>query len=207
MTFLLSRILSIITILGCATSLAVVQPLQKAPPFSVLTHEGHKVKLKQFKGKIVVLEWFNQHCPFVRKFYESNSMQQWQDAFVTKGVVWLTVNSAAINKSGYENLEQTRNTRRKFNIRSSFNLIDSSGELGRKYGAKTTPHIFILDKEHLIAYQGAVDNSQSSDIKTIKNSENYLLNTLFALTQIGRSRNIKTNIIRFTNPYGLQIRY
>ena len=195
-----SRII-ILTLLVLANTANGLVNGEKAPAFSLFSHNGKKVSLSDFKGRIVVLEWFNKGCPFVKKFYESRAMQEWQREFTFKNVIWLTISSSSSGKQGHETAKQTTATRQRLNINSSHNLLDHDGRVGKLYGAVTTPHIFILDKQHRLAYQGAVDSIISIEMSDIAKAENYLT---AALDELINEKDIK---IKRTRPYGCSVKY
>ena len=200
MTSLLNKTL-IIWALTWAPFFFDARSQDKAPQFSLVNHEGIQVSLSDFKNKIVILEWFNKGCPFVKKFYESSNMQAWQKELTKKDIIWLTISSSVKGKQGYETIEQVKQTRNKWNINSTMNLLDHSGDVGRKYGAKTTPHIFILNKEHNIVYNGAIDDIVGIDPEEITKAKNYLLKAARALL---KNEEIK---IERTKPYGCSVKY
>ena len=200
MTSQLSRFLIIVLLFHSTISYAL-EIGEKAPTFSLFSHTGKKVSLKDFKNKIVVLEWFNKGCPFVKKFYESEYMQKWQKKYATTEIVWLTISSSAEGKQGYETIEEVKATRDKWKINSTFNLLDHTGQVGLAYGAKTTPHFFIIGKKHEILYQGAIDSILSIDSSDITKADNYVTQ---ALELIKKEKEIK---IKKTAPYGCSIKY
>ena len=145
-----------------------------APEFSAKSSEGKEVKLSDYKGKIVVLEWFNEGCPFVKKHYESKNMQGLQKKYTGKGVVWLSVISSAKGKEGYSDAKKAEATRKKWNSSATAVLLDEKGTVGKLYGAEATPHMFVIDAKGNLAYQGAIDSIPSAEASDIKDSKNFV---------------------------------
>ena len=173
----------------------------QAPNFTLVSHQDKKISLQDFKNKVIVLEWFNKGCPFVKKFYESSSMQKWQTELTKKGIIWLTISSSAKGKQGHETISEVNKTRKRWQINSTYNLLDHEGKVGQQYGAKTTPHIFVIDQKNQLAYQGAIDSILSADAEDIPKAMNYLTAATAALLN-------KTEIkIKKTKPYGCSVKY
>ena len=200
MTSLLTKTFAIIliTIAVQAHGLTIGE---KAPAFSLFSHTGEKISLAEFKGKTVVLEWFNKGCPFVKKFYESNSMQAWQKKYKEKGIIWLTISSSAKGKQGHETVKEVLATRNSWKINSTANLLDHDGKVGLDYGAKTTPHFFILDGNQNLVYQGAIDSILSTDAEDIAHAKNYITT---ALDEILSGKEIS---LKSSKPYGCSVKY
>lgn len=184
---------------------SVVLPTAKvgepAPDFVLTDSNGKSVKLSMYKGKTVVLEWFNKGCPYVKKHYESKNMQQLQKTYTGKGVVWLTIISSAQGKQGYETPDEANKTRAAWTIASTATLLDSLGEVGRTYSAKTTPHMYIVDSKGVLVYNGAIDSISSSDIEDIPKSVNYVAS---ALDLVAEGKPVATSS---TKPYGCGVKY
>jgi peroxiredoxin len=132
-----------------------------APDFTLPDTEGHPVHLADFKGKVVVLEWFNPHCPFVNNAHTKGSLKDAAKRHAAEGVVWLGINSSAKGKQG-NGADATREGKAKFGLDHPI-LLDESGDVGRSYGATNTPHIFVIDKSGTLVYSGAVDNSPDGE--------------------------------------------
>lgn len=175
--------------------------ISMAPDFSMSSSEGKKIQLKDLKGKVVVLEWLNHGCPFVRKHYDSGNMQAIQKQFTDQGVVWLSIISSAPGKQGYSTPEKANEDRKKYKSLATHILIDKSGTVGRKYTAKVTPHMFIINKDGEIAYDGAIDSIASADPEDIKKAQPYVVEALNSLT---KSRDVK---VKSSRPYGCSIKY
>jgi peroxiredoxin len=154
---------------------AAVAEIQKsAPDFSLTGIDGKTYRLSDFKGKYVVLEWNNVDCPFVKKHYGSGNMQALQKKYTEKGVVWLTICSSAAGKQGYYEpaalVEKTKENK----TASTAYLRDPDGTVGRLYGAKTTPHMFVINPEGVLIYAGAIDDKPSPDPNDIAKASNYV---------------------------------
>ena len=176
--------------------------LGDAAPSGVLqTYDGKTLSLSDYKGKIVVLEWFNPGCPFVKKHYHSGAMQALQKEYTAKGVVWLTVNSTNPNHPNYVAPADGAKMISEFGISSSAVVLDDTGALGKDVGAKTTPHIFIFDRDGKLAYRGAIDDQEdtSSDPHTAAN--NYLRLATNALLEA------KPVLVPETISYGCSVKY
>lgn len=172
-----------------------------APSFELQAASGKSVKLSDYKGKIVVLEWFNNGCPFVRKHYDSNNMQSLQKKYIDKGIVWLTIISSAEGKQGYVDAagalkQKTENKSFQTDI-----LLDPKGVVGLAYGAKTTPHMYIIDKNQTLVYQGGIDDKADADKESIKGAKNFVAD---ALDEILAGKTVK---VQNTKPYGCSVKY
>ncbi len=173
---------------------------ESAPDFS-LTGTPKTIGLSRLKGKYVVLEWYNEGCPFVRKHYDSNNMQALQKKYQGK-VSWLTINSSAKDRQGYlKDLISAKGTYSKEQMKAVSLLIDSDGKVGRAYGAKTTPHIFIIDPVGKIAYQGAIDSIASASADDISKAKNYVD---LALKEALDGKKVT---LAKTSPYGCSVKY
>jgi peroxiredoxin len=161
--------------LGAWAEAVVGEP---APAFSLTDAHGTARSLAEFKGKFVVLEWFNHDCPFVGKHYNSGNMQALQADATGRGVVWLTMASSAPGKQGYLTREQALAIIAARGAHQTALLLDSDGAVGRLYGAKTTPHLFVLDPEGRIIYAGAIDDRPSTDPADIPGATNYVRRAL-----------------------------
>lgn len=182
-------------------ALAEVAPQSSAPNFKLNDLDGKERSLSDFKGKWVVLEWFNKDCPFVRKHYGSSNMQKLQKTYTEKGVVWLTINSSAKGKQGYEEAAEARTTIKNSKAAQTHLLVDTSGSVGRLYGAKTTPHMFVISPEQKVVYAGAIDDNSSPDPMVIEKSKNYVAQALDS-AMAG-----KAVAVAFAKPYGCAVKY
>lgn len=168
-------------ILGTISAVAAVKTGEAAPDFKLKDLSGTEHSLSDFKGKIVVLEWTNYGCPFVKKHYGSGNMQALQEKYTKKGVVWLTICSSAPGKQGYFTTEEWVKKSEEAKSKGTAILPDPTGATGKLYGAKTTPHMFVIDAAGKLAYQGAIDSNRSFDPKTIKGATNYVAEAVDAL--------------------------
>lgn len=153
---------------------AAAQVGKTAPEFTLPASSGKNIDLSQYKGKIVVLEWFNHGCPFVKKHYDSGNMQALQKEYTGKGVIWLSICSSAPGKQGFGSAEEHNAELKQYKAAPTAVLMDSDGKVGRLYGAKTTPHMFIIDKKGVLVYAGAIDDHPDPDQDSIKVSKNFV---------------------------------
>ncbi len=191
-----------------AASLALATPAsaevtigEKAPDFTLPAADGGTQSLGGYLGKTVVLEWHNKGCPFVKKHYGSGNMQALQKELTAKGVVWLTINSSAEGKQGYETAEEALATAKADGAASTHVLLDPKGEVGKLYGAATTPHMFVVDKEGKLAYSGAIDDKSSADPEDVKTAKNYVREAVDALLA-GKPVDVSS-----TKSYGCGVKY
>src|SRR2546429_3503436 len=133
-----------------------------APDFSVPDVNGKTHSLSQYKGKYVVLEWFNPECPFVKKHYGSGNMQKLQGEYTGKGIVWLTIDSNAPGYEGNLSPEQAQKVMKDWDTKQTALLLDPEGKAGRTYSARSTPHMFVINPEGKIIYEGAIDSMDST---------------------------------------------
>ncbi|MBV8939327.1 MAG: thioredoxin family protein [Alphaproteobacteria bacterium] len=174
---------------------------QPAPAFSVQDISGQTQSLARYKGSVVVMEWSNPGCPFVRKHYGSGNMQSLQRTAREKGVVWLTVNSSAPGKQGNMTVEQAKNWVAEMKASPSAYILDAKGTLGRLYGAKATPHMFVIDPSGRLAYAGAIDDKPSFDQGDVKTADNYVMDAVNALLAG------KPVAVASTRAYGCSVKY
>jgi peroxiredoxin len=180
---------------------AEVQVGSTAPDFTLPDTHGRTHRLSDYRGKIVVLEWYNPDCPFVGKHYRSGNMQQLQKEYTAKGVVWLTVDSSAPGEQGNypaETLNQISN--RVGAVRTAL-LLDPDGKVGHAYGAKTTPDMYIIDSKGVLVYRGAIDNKRSTNEADVKTATNYVRQALDAVVA-GKQVPVPA-----TQPYGCSVKY
>ena len=180
---------------------AVATVGQPAPAFTVQDTSGKTVSLADFKGKHVVLEWVNPGCPYVVKHYGSANMQGTQKDAAAKGVVWLAVNSTATDHSDYKAPAAMAQWMQGHKAAASATLMDADGKLGRAYGARTTPHLYIVDPKGTLVYAGGIDNKPSSNPADIAGATNHVkvaLNETLAGKAISQAT---------TRPYGCSVKY
>jgi peroxiredoxin len=174
---------------------------EAAPDFTLNDLDGKPVKLSDFKGKTVVLEWFNPGCPFVVASHTKGSLVGTARRHTEKGVVWLAVNSGAPGKQG-AGAENSREAATKWKLSHPI-LIDESGKTGKAYGATNTPHLFVIDQAGKLVYRGAIDNSPDGEGQSPKDGK--LLNYVdAALEDLGAGRAVK---VPETKAYGCGVKY
>lgn len=174
---------------------------QAASDFKLINTEGKKVKLSDYLGKTVVLEWTNHLCPFVKKHYESGNMQNTQKHALDQGVVWLSIISSAPGKQGHVSAEKAKQISAKHKGLATTILLDESGTVGKLYGAKTTPHMYIIDSKGMLRYKGAIDSIPSASKKDIAKATNYVTK---ALDELANNKAISNTA---TKPYGCSVKY
>jgi peroxiredoxin len=172
-----------------------------APDFSATDSKGQTRSLAQYKGKYVVLEWFNPECPFVKKHYGPGNMQKLQEEYTSKGVVWLSVDSSAPGKEGSLTPEQAEKKISEWKGKQTALLLDPDGKVGQSYGAKNTPHMFVINPEGKIVYEGAIDSKATPNPADIPSSTNYVK---VALDESLAGKPV-TNAN--TKPYGCSVKY
>ena len=180
---------------------ATLQIGQPAPDFTATDSKGDPLSLSQFHGKTVVLEWTNADCPYTRKHYTSGNMQGTQALAQKNGIVWLTVISSAPGKQGYVDGPAADALTRSRGAAPTAVLLDASGKIGRAYGAKTTPHMFVVDKNGVLQYMGGIDSIATADVSDIANAEPYLKEAMLAVAQ----GNPVAHAV--TRPYGCSVKY
>src|ERR1700735_3486817 len=193
----------LVSMIGIFDSAAGAAPQigQEAPDFTAVDSKGNPIHLSEYRGKIGVLEWTNADCPYTHKHYSSGNMQSVQALAQKNGIVWLSVISSAPGKQGYVNgpaadaLTQTRSA-----VPTAV-LLDPSGTLGRMYDAKTTPHMFVIDKNGALQYMGGIDSIATTDVSDIPHAEPYLKEAMLAVAQGGPVAH------PVTKPYGCSIKY
>jgi peroxiredoxin len=176
-------------------------PGQPAPDFTANDSNGKAHKLADLKGKIVVLEWTNDGCPYVRKHYGSGNMQALQKEAADKGVIWLSVISSAKGEQGYADGAGANKLTADRKAVPAAVLLDPAGTIGRAYGAKTTPHMYVIDKDGRLAYNGAIDDKPTSNVADIKTARNYLKEALTAIADG------KLVTVASTRAYGCSVKY
>ena len=174
---------------------------EKAPDFKLTGIDGKTYSLGDYKGKYVVLEWNNFDCPFVKKFYGSGAMQNLQKEYTEKGVVWLTICSSAEGKQGYYDAEALGDMTAERKLAATAYLRDPDGTVGKLYGAKTTPHMFVINPEGVLIYVGAIDDKPSTNPEDIAAAQNYVTASL-NLAMSGKPVEVKS-----TASYGCSVKY
>jgi peroxiredoxin len=172
-----------------------------APDFTLTDTNGKKQTLSSYKGKLVVLEWLNHGCPFVKKHYSSGNMQALQKEYTAKDVIWLSIVSSAEGKQGFQSNAEHNAAMKATGAAPTAILIDSDGTVGHLYGAKTTPHMFVINKKGELAYAGAIDDKTSTDAEEVKTAKNYVRASLDSLLKN------KTPKVASTQSYGCSVKY
>jgi len=185
----------------CGFSLAETEIGKAAPNFTLPDTNGKEWSLANFKGKYVVLEWYNPDCPFVGKHYKSGNMQGLQKEFTSRDVVWLSIDSSAPGEQGnYPPAKLNEISARDGAARTAL-LLDPDGKVGRLYGAKTTPDMYIVNPNGILVYKGAIDNKRSTDLSDVKTATNYVKS---ALQAVMAGKSVTTTD---TQPYGCSVKY
>ena len=183
---------------GIAQANAVGAP---APAFTLTDSDGNSRSLAEFKGKTVVLEWTNAECPFVKKHYGAKNMQGQQGKATADGVIWLTINSSAPGLQGHVDGAKANAIRKEVGAQQSAYLLDPTGTVGRAYGAKTTPHMYIIDGAGVLRYNGGIDSIPSADQADIGKATQYVPQALAELAA-GKPVSVSTS-----KPYGCSVKY
>ena len=196
-------LLTILTaLIGTALFAADVPPVgSAAPDFSLTDAKGSTHSLSEYKGKYVVLEWFNPECPFVKKHYGSGNMQNLQKKYTDKGVVWLTIDSNAPGTQGNLTAEEAAKVVTSWKTHETALLLDPEGKAGKAYGAKNTPNMVIINPEGKIVYHGAIDSKATPNPSDIPSSTNYVT---AALDESLSGKPVTTSQ---TKPYGCSVKY
>jgi peroxiredoxin len=174
---------------------------QPAPPFTVRDTAGRSVSLADFKGRTVVLEWVNPGCPYVQKHYRSANMQGTQREASSKGVVWLSINSTASEHQDYLAPAALAEWMKAQQAAAGATLMDTDGKVGRAYGARTTPHMYIIDARGTLVYAGAIDNRPSASTSDVVGATNHVKAAL-AETLAGKPVSVAQ-----TRAYGCSVKY
>ncbi len=188
-------------VMGAMPLSANIEIGKAAPAFSLKDTQGASRALADFKGKYVVLEWTNPECPFVIKHYGSQNMQNLQKTSAEKGVAWLSINSSAEGKQGHYSAEQFNAWISEAGAQPTALLLDQKGDVGKLYGAQTTPHMFIINPDGVLIYQGAIDSIESTDQTDIPQSVNYVEKALNE-AQAGQPVSVSS-----TKAYGCSVKY
>lgn len=193
--------LGVALLLACAGMVSAAQVGKPAPAFSARDLDGKTVALAGLKGKVVVLEWHNKGCPFVVKHYGSGNLPALQAKWTAKGVVWISIVSSAPGKEGFCTPDDARADIAATKTAVTAMLLDPEGKIGRAYGAKCTPHMFIVNPRGVLAYNGAIDDRPTADTSDISGAVNYVDQ---ALTELLAGKKISVST---TTPYGCGIKF
>ncbi len=193
--------LTLLALLGLVSSaFAAAEVGKAAPDFTATDINGQTRKLSDYKGKIVVLESYNLDCPFCHNQYRSGAMQELQRDLTAKGVVWLIVDSVGPKHPSYRTPEAARKEWAKEKMAATAWLDDSSGKIGKGYGMRTTPHMFVIDKQGVLVYDGAIDDRPASDGDP-RTARNYVREAVQKL-EAGEKL-----LVSQTKPYGCSVKY
>ena len=190
-----------ILVLVSGASLAQVTVNQKSPDFTLTDTNGQKHSLADYKGKFVVLEWFNPDCPFVKKHYDSGNIPGLQKQYTAKGVVWLSIDSSAAGEEGNYPPQGLNKFMTDKGAAPTAVFADNDGKVGHLYGAQTTPHMFVIAPDGSLIYQGAIDDTPGADIADLKTAKNYVSAVLEA------AMNGKPVAVSTTKSYGCSVKY
>ena len=174
---------------------------ESAPEFKLTDSNGSEHSLSDFKGKIVVLEWINYDCPFVKKHYDSKNMQSLQEKYTKEGIIWLAICSSSKDKQGNFSIEEINERSKDHSAKFTAYLIDEDGTVGKMYGAKTTPHMYVIDKSGMLVYAGGIDDKASADVDDIQDAKNYVASALDELLA-GKEVSVQSSA-----PYGCSVKY
>jgi peroxiredoxin len=184
-----------------AKSVGPAEVGKPAPEFSLKSVDGKDVNLSDFKGKTVVLEWFNPQCPFVKNSHTLGSLKGLGDKYAKEGVAWLAINSGAPGKQGAGE-DANRTGIQQFGMTYPV-LLDDSGKVGKQYGAERTPHLYVINPEGVLVYKGAIDNSPDGEGKSPEGGKlvNYVDNAMSAVKQGAKVEPAETKA------YGCSVKY
>jgi peroxiredoxin len=202
---ILSRVLCALSVGVVVVSVAkpvLAIPVGTAAPNVVATDiNGRPFSLADLKGKNVVFEWHNKGCPFVKKHYDAKNMQKIQKDLTGQGFVWVTVVSSATGKQGAMDAKEAKEYFTSQGAAPSAVILDADGKIGKLFEAKVTPHMFVVDSKGLLAYNGAIDDNDSSDSEVIAKSKNYIL---AAAADLKAGKKVQTAT---SKPYGCSVKY
>lgn len=179
-----------------------VEPAVGAPAldFTARDMNGNAVRLADHKGKVIVLEWNNPECPFVKKHYGGN-MQKTQAAATAQGVVWFTINSGAPGQQGHLTAEKAKHLVQSAGAKPTNYLLDPGGQVGKAYGARTTPHMYVIDPAGKLVYRGAIDDKPTANVADIATARNHVLE---AIKEVRAGKPVS---VADTRPYGCSVKY
>lgn len=197
----LAKILALATAFASGAGFAAAKVGEPAPAFTLPGSDGKSHSLADYKGKLVVLEWTNDHCPFVVKHYGSGNMQALQKEAKASGVTWLTMISSAPGKHGHVNAQRANELTSERGAAPAQVLFDESGNVGRSYEAKTTPHMYLIDKDGKLIYAGGIDSIPSTDAADVPKATPYVK---VAMSEALAGKAISNPS---TKPYGCAVKY
>ncbi len=173
----------------------------QAPAFEVMGADGEMHSLADYEGKYVILEWLNHGCPYIRKHYDGNNMQALQEKYTDQGVVWLSVISSAPGTQGYMEAEEAQQSIEEYGASPTEILLDPEGKMGKAYDARVTPHMFIIDPQGVVRYNGAIDDKPTPAASSLETAHNYIDAAMNSLMN-GEEVEVKSN-----TPYGCSVKY
>ncbi len=188
-------------VMGALTQVWAASVGQTAPEFTATDTNNRVHKLSDYKGQFVVLEWTNRDCPFTQKHYQSGNMERLQPEWTKRGVVWLTVVSSAPGEQGYVIGGEENAYLAQMKADPTAVLLDPNGQLGHLYDAKTTPHMFVIDRKGVLIYDGAIDDRATTDVSDISGAKNYVSQELQE-AMAGKPVSVATS-----RPYGCSVKY
>ena len=197
----IAMLLAVWIALVVSAAQAAVAPGQAAPEFSLVDINGKAQKLSDYRGKYVVLEWFNSECPFVQKHYESGNMQALQARYTQKGVVWLGINSTSPRHSNYRDPARSKSILNEWKSVPTAFVLDPDGKVGKQYSARTTPHMYVIDPKGMLVYVGGIDDKPSTSQRDIATAKNLVAAAL------DQSLGGKTVATPSAMPYGCSVKY
>jgi len=189
-----------LAIAGFTSTVTAAEVGKPAPDFTATDINGKTIKLTDYKGKVVVLESYNLECPFCANHFKTGAMQELQKEMTDKGIVWLMVNSVNPKNSNYRTPEQARAEWTKEKIQATALIHDSEGTVGKAYGMQTTPHMFVIDKEGVLVYDGAIDDKADPNHDPRK-ARNYVREA------VGKVQAGEKVEVAHTKPYGCSVKY
>jgi hypothetical protein len=198
--FAASAVAGLAILIGCSVAQAA-RVGEPGPDFAATDTNGKVHKLSEYRGQFVVLEWTNRGCPYTQKHYNSGNMQRLQREWTGKGVIWLTIISSAPGTQGYVTAPEENAYLKEVNAAPTAVLLDPTGAVGQLYDAKTTPHMFIINSQGTLIYNGAIDDRPTTDLADVNGAKNYVSVSLEEATS-GKPVTDAT-----TRPYGCSVKY
>lgn len=194
-------LVALILIATSAPTLAKPEIGAPAPDFTGVDSEGQTWTLDELEGQRVILEWTNHDCPYVQKHYQTGNMQALQREAIAAGYLWLSVISSAPGKQGHVGAEKANELTETRNAAPTAVLLDAEGTIGRAYGARTTPHLFVIDEDGTLVYMGGIDDRPTSDPADVAGAENYVR---AAMAELAAGGSVSRPV---TRPYGCSVKY
>jgi hypothetical protein len=195
------RFLVVLMLFAAPLLIAAARVGDAAPEFTATASNGKTVRLTDYRGKFVVLEWHNNGCPYVGKHYNSGNMQRLQKQWTSQGVVWFTILSSAPGKQGYVTASEENGYLTKMQAAPTAALLDPTGEIGHLYDAKTSPQMVVINPQGVVIYSGAIDDKPTTDLQDVQGATNYVT---LALEQAMAGKPVQTPA---TRPYGCSVKY